>query len=492
MASERPSSKIVANEKAESCSESSDRARKAPTADSLVGRTLNLLSSAPFGIFLLILLIIACAIDNIYHSKYFNMMLALLGLNIILASINHFRVVRSYIWYKRLTASPTFAMAQRFKEKIELPILGRRQLAERAAAAARAMRFKVSVTPEETQTTIFAERGAWNRLAAYAVQVGLFAIFASSLWNNYQGYTGWMWIEPGKMSDKMAQQPLNVENATTPYPAGQVELQLPFTVEGLDIQLKLIDENRSIDLSNALDWITRVRIHDHETGQEAEAVVRVNSPFEFRGHRFLQVSFDPLGNARSIKLKVTPASGGVPEEVSVERNGKIKLTDGAQLHYFEFNPSFTVNANQEVGITSREFVNPAARLAYLKLGGEQGEMWAFTEAFLNEISNAPLLKSKFLDAAPYRLILTDFEKAPRGHMLKIQYYPGTKLMYAGFIILCWALIGVFFYSHQRLWIVVEDGKLYLGGNANRDQLGFEDRMKKVLVLIREPWIADTH
>jgi hypothetical protein len=51
------------------------------------------------------------------------------------------------------------------------------------------------------------------------------------------------------------------------------------------------------------------------------------------------------------------------------------------------------------------------------------------------------------------------------------------------------LIGVFFFSHQRLWIVVEDGNVYLGGDANRNRLGFEDRAKKIAGLIRQPQAA---
>jgi hypothetical protein len=46
------------------------------------------------------------------------------------------------------------------------------------------------------------------------------------------------------------------------------------------------------------------------------------------------------------------------------------------------------------------------------------------------------------------------------------------------------LIGVFFFSHQRLWIVVEDGKVSLGGDANRNRLGFEDRLKRIAANIR--------
>ena len=62
---------------------------------------------------------------------------------------------------------------------------------------------------------------------------------------------------------------------------------------------------------------------------------------------------------------------------------------------------------------------------------------------------------------------------------------------AGYLFLAPALllIGVFFFSHQRLWIVVEDGNVYMGGDANRNRLGFEDRAKRLAELIRQPQSA---
>jgi cytochrome c biogenesis protein len=462
-----------------------DLAGPSSTTGNLVSRSLNLLSSVPFGIVLLILLILTARIGNIHDTKYFNLMLALLSLNLvgfILASINHLRAAWGCIVRKEVTDSPAFAMSQNFREKIEMPLLGRERLVERAATAARAMKLKIRITPEETRTTIFAERGVWNCLGTYAVLVGLLTIFISGFLDNYLGYTGWMWIEPEKRSDIIARQFFNVENSTMQHAAGQAELQLPFTVEGLDLQQSLIDKDRPNDASNTLDWITRVRIQDHETGQQTEAMVQINNPFDYRGHRFFQAAFTPFGNARTIKLKLTAASGGASEEVTIGRNGKVMISDGTQLHYFEFNPNFSVNAEQEVGAASRDYANPAAHLAYLKPGGEKGEIWAFTEGYKNEILNTP--------AGSYRIVLTDFEKVANAHVLFIKYHPGTKLMYTGITILCFALIGVFFFSHQRFWIVVEDGVIYLGGNSNRNRIGFEACAKKLVVLIREPWKAE--
>src|SRR5215831_15638703 len=160
--------------------------RKPSGLNALIDSFLNLLSSVPFGIVLLILLIIACMIGmliqqqeletfsayfaeltpaektvygrlgffDIYHAAYFNLLLLLLSLNIILASIDHFPAAWSFIRRKKLAASPTFAMAQKFKEKVELPALTRKQLSERAVEAARKMRFKARLTETDNRTTI--------------------------------------------------------------------------------------------------------------------------------------------------------------------------------------------------------------------------------------------------------------------------------------------------------------------------------------------------
>jgi len=485
---------------------------------------LNLVSSVPFGIVLLILLIIASMIGmliqqqelesfpgyfaqltpaeklvygylgffDIYHAAYFHLLLLLLSLNIILASIDHFPAAWSFINRKKLTASPTFAMAQKFKEKVELPQLGRQHLAERATAAARKMRFRARVTEAADRTTIFAERGVWNRLGAYAVHIGLLTIFVGYFLTS-RGHTGSMAIRPNQSSDRMVKNEFNIDNATTEHAVGVRELSLPFTVECLDFQQKLIKKEGSLDQGNTLDWITTVRISDPETKENTEAVIHMNTPFDYRGYRFFQQSYNMPASARTIKLRVTPMSGGESQEVTIPRDGDAKLADGTRLRYSGFHPNFSVGRDQKVemtreAFTSMDYENPAANLAYVMPDGKQGEVWAFNEAYANRVANAPFMK-KFMDNGAYQFVLTSFEKAPTWTVLSIQFDPGARVVYAGFTILCLMLIGVFFFSHQRLWIVVEDGNVYLGGDANRNRLGFEDRAKKVAELIREPQTA---
>jgi len=486
---------------------------------SIIDRILGLLSAVPFGITLLVLLIIACMIGmliqqqevegftefyakltpaeklvywqlgffNIYHVWYFNLLLLLLSLNIILASIDHFPKAWNFIRRKKLTASPTFAQTQRVRDAVEVRGVRRADLVSRAAQAARHFKFKVRVTEEESRTTIFAERGVWNRLGAYAVHVGLLTIFLGGFLTATRGHTGGMWLEPGKSSDRMSYPEYSVDNATNKLNVATRELQLPFEVYATDLQQKLIDKNKFIDAGNTLDWLTRVKLRD-ESG-ERDALVHLNKPYDYRGYRFFQASFQAVGSARTINLRVTLEADGAPQEVSIKRNGETTLADGTRLRYLEFFPDFQINQQQEPVLASGTYENPAARLEVIKPTGEKREAWAFTERFLSEITGAPFLQSAIQKMGGSQFLLTDFEKVPQAHMLSIQYDPGSTIVYTGFALLCLTLIGVFFFSHQRLWIVVEDGKVYLGGDANRNRLGFEDRVKKIAAYIRDPQAA---
>src|SRR6185503_17791066 len=139
---------------------SGTRAQSRGSVGRAIDSFLGLLSSVPFGIVQLVLLITACMIGmliqqvdletfpayfadltpaekiiygrlgffEIYHVWYFNLLLLLLSLNIILASIDHFPKAWSFVRRKKLTASPTFAMTQRHREQVDLPALSRAEL----------------------------------------------------------------------------------------------------------------------------------------------------------------------------------------------------------------------------------------------------------------------------------------------------------------------------------------------------------------------------
>ena len=51
----------------------------------------------------------------------------------------------------------------------------------------------------------------------------------------------------------------------------------------------------------------------------------MNRPFDYRGYRFFQASFTPIGRARNITVKAKPANGGDVQEVTIPRDGSAVL-----------------------------------------------------------------------------------------------------------------------------------------------------------------------
>ena len=468
-------------------------------------RTLDLLSSVKFGVGMLMLLALACMIGmvivqenvdgfdkyfasltpaqkflygkldffDIYHAWYFNALLLVLSLNIVLASIDRFPSAWTFISRKKLDASGHWLSGQKPSATVSLHASGLEEAVERVTGAFRAARLKAVVTEKKGKTYVFGERGAWNRLGAYAVHVALLTIFLGGFLTSTFMQYGQMPLEPGLASNEMTETVFNVDQLS------RTVHQLPFEVECTDIEQKLIRKEGAITADNTLDWLTRIRIKDSERG-ETEALVHLNRPYDYRGYRFFQASFIADGKARSVKLQVTPQAGGQPQELNIPRDGVATLPDGTRVEFRDFSANFTVGGNNNQEMDGSVYNNPAATLA-VSAPGAASPVRAV--AFTPEMAErAPFARQP---VAGYTWRLVDFEKAPKAHILAIQKDPGATVVYVGFMLLGLTLCAVFFFSHRRVWAQVDDRgdgryEVVIGGNTNRNQLGFEDTFWQIV------------
>ena len=479
-------------------------ATEAQSSASIITRSIQLLSSVRFGIILLILLAAACMIGmiimqqsvegfdkyfaeltpaqrlvygslgffDIYHSWYFNFLLLTLSLNIVLSSIDRFPGAWKYISKKRLSASRQFILSQKQRETVEVKDESRASLAQRIAGASSALGWRATVTEKGNNIYVFAERGAWNRLGAYAVHVALLVIFLGFFMTANWGHTGQMPLAPGDSASEITQLSFHLDQIS------QVTVPLPFKVTCTDIQQKLIERDGPINAMNTIDWLTRIKITD-ERG-EHEGLVHMNDPLDYRGYRFFQASFVSTGNARSIKLSLTPQTGGQPVEVTIERNGSIMLSDGTKIEYLNFYPDFTLNGNHP-DTASDDYNKPAAQLEVTTPSGERKTVYAFAM----ELPEGAPVGAPF---GGYKFKLASFERAAQAHILSVQHDPGRLPFYLGSAFLVLTLCSVFFFSHQRIWARIEQKEhgnfeVVMGGDTNRNKLGFEDKFKRLVEMI---------
>jgi cytochrome c biogenesis protein len=466
-----------------------------------ITKLLNLLSSVRFGVTLLVLLVIASMIGmlimqqnvegfdkyfheltpsqqllygtlgffDIYHVWYFNALLLILSLNIVLASIDRFPKAWTFISRPKLDAGATWLKGQEQNATLQMEGESRQSVAERISAACKSVGLKTKVTEKGNRTFVFAEKDRWNRLGAYAVHVALLTIFTGGFLTAQFGRTGMMWLMPGTVSSTMTETKFNLDQQQP------VTLQLPFEVTCTDIQQKLVSKDGPIDAGNTTDWLTRIRLKD-ERG-ETDALVHMNTPYDYRGYRFFQASFAPAGMARTVTVRLTPEKGGDPLDVTIPRDGSATLPDGTVVALADFWADVSVRDDKNVNTS--DYSNPAAVLSVKRAEGRPVET---AYAFPPDVAEKAPIAKRAVGGYTYRLI--DFEKVPYMHALSIQHDPGSTVVYIGFALLGLTLIAVFFFSHQRVWALVEDRsqgnyEVVLGGNTNRNRLAFETRFKRL-------------
>jgi cytochrome c biogenesis protein len=211
----------------------------------------------------------------------------------------------------------------------------------------------------------------------------------------------------------------------------------------------------------------------------------LNYPYDYRGYRFFQSQFQPFGNAREITLSFEPADGGTPlPPVTIRRNGEAEVAGIGRVAYKGFFPDFDIRARDSV---SGDYNNPVAQLEITAPDGTRRGALALNPRFAEQLLQ-PQAKDASTDAAlrdvllvnGNKVLLKSFEKAALGHILAVQYDPGRLPFYVGSTLLILSLCGVFFFSHQRAWAVIEPkgeggSKAFFGGNVNRNRNAFEGR-----------------
>lgn len=474
-------------------------ARKHPDT-SIFARFLRFLSSVRFGVTLLILLGLACFIGmvvmqqnlpgfdryfaeltpsqrlvygrlglfDIYNAWYFNALLAVLSLNIILSSIDRFP--RTWKFLSKPTVSVPLRWLRDQERSVEFTMQADPASAKAAAADAlkEAGWRKITTAEKNGVTFVLGQSGLWNRFGFYAVHVGLLVIFLGGFMTAQLGTVGNMPMSPGQSGNLIYETVVNLDQAS------QITKQLPFEVACVDTQQRLIKKEGSLSAMNTIDWVTRFTITD-ETGTH-EASVQMNTPFDYRGYRFFQASFTPIGRARTITLNAVPVDGGQAREVTIPRGGSHTLADGTTIAFSEFRGNFRMG-NEDPNEDTSAYPNPAAVLQVSQTDGTRHAAYAFPAT----AGDIPVAKKP---VAGYTFQLVDFEKVSDQHILAVQRDPGALVVYIGFLILVVTLIAVFFFSHQRVWAAIEDlgggkSRITLAGNTNRNWNAFEIKLARL-------------
>ncbi|QQS39718.1 MAG: cytochrome c biogenesis protein ResB [Acidobacteriota bacterium] len=466
---------------------------------STVFRVLAFLSSVRFGIFLLIalgvvsiagMLIVQQNVDgfaafyaeltpsqrtvleylglfNVYHSWYYSTLLALLAMNIILASVDRFPSTWKLIREPHITMSPARFESSPFFRDYFFGSGDAESAAEAAAEDLRARGFRdIRKASAGSARFVFAQKGSWNRLGAYAVHVALLVLLFGGSLTAWFARSGEMDLRPGSSSRQIVTTEASADRTR------RVTMALPFEVRCRDIRQKLIDTDGSIRPDNTLDWITELTVV--EDGRSTDLTVSLNSPADYGGYRFLHSSAAPLGKARSVTLSVT-GPAGASETMTIQRSGEARLKDGTKLRFIDFRAGFDMRSEDPTADTS-DYESPAAVIEVSRPDGEEETAFVFG----GQMAEMPVAREPVFG---YTFRIESYERVADLHVLFVRRDPGQPFVYAGFGLLAVSLMAVFLFSHRRVWVRAdgesEGVRVRIAGDTNRPYDTFPAAFSKI-------------
>jgi cytochrome c biogenesis protein len=386
-------------------------------------------------------------LTDVFHAWWFAALLALLGINIVLASIERFPTAWHYFARPYRKPEPHFLIGLPIQK--EIPV---RDISTGMAAAERAfsrMGFKPQRIGERADASLYVEKYRFARLAAYVVHASLLLIFLGGIVDAVWGYRGFV--------------ALGLDDETN-----QIELSsgarkaLPFT-----IRCQGAGQENYPD-GTPRRWWSKLVVF--ENGREVKRKeIAVNDPLVYRGVRFFQSSYGSTGQVSSLRLTATPRnSSGPGKEIELQPDQPVVLDAETSVRLASFVPDFVLNGDQ-IESRSDQPNNPAIQLSVESKRSGTSTVWLFPR--FPEFSHP--------GKSPYAFQFRDLHT---GYFtgLQVAHEPGQWAVWAGVLLMGTGLAMAFYFVHLRFWVVpVSDGRgrlvLWVGASSSKNREELEKR-----------------
>lgn len=375
-------------------------------------------------------------IFDMYHSWWFQLLMILLGVNLVICSIDRLPGVLKIIGKTQRLNPENYRRALKGDT---LTIAG----APGTVADDLAQRFKgamgtFTVVEEGEGRFLFAEKGRWTRMGVYVVHASVLLLLAGGLLGSLFGYEGYMNITEGESASVVT---LRGSDATVP----------------LDFSLRCDDFDVSFyDTGAPKEYRSDLVVEEGGSELLSKRIV-VNDPLRFRGVSFYQASYG-MAAPESVSFSFASKASGMHYPAEGKLGEPIVIPEGLGT----FTPMHFVNnyrfRGHDIGATVLGILE--------EKGGESVQL---------------ALPVKFAGFDRMRggdVVVTVGEFENRYYTgLQVTKDPGVWLVYAGFLFLIVGCYITFFMSHQGFMVEVAQDKqgsaVTLYGNANKNKLGME-------------------
>ncbi|MBE9542407.1 MAG: cytochrome c biogenesis protein ResB [Proteobacteria bacterium] len=388
--------------------------------------------------------------DNMYHSWWFTTLLALFTLNLICCSFRRFPNFWRLITQKERDLDDKLLQSLPLKKTFRLKELSDHTRSELSRIVQKHVHKPTILHTSSDALSLFAGKGKYTRLGFFITHLGIALIIIGGIIGNY-GYQGFTNVVEGEASDT-----ITLRGTTR-------QKKLDFSIRCDDFEVSFYQGGQ-----RPKDYKSNLTIIDG--GKEVKKkLIEVNDPLYYKGVYIYQSSYGTVPDQGNVILSAAPkADAKKARKYKVEVGKSITLEDKRyEVKVMRFVPDFSMGKNNKVVNRSQEMRNPAVQIALFKDNILVYKKWIF---------------SKFPDfhgseKGDYRFSFLDFSgKEYTG--LQLTKDPGVWVVWSGCFLLTLGCYLLFFMSHQRLWIIVENKKgeyiVNMAGTSNKNMLSFTE------------------
>jgi cytochrome c biogenesis protein len=378
---------------------------------------------------------------DMYHSWWFQWLLVLLTVNLIVCSIRRFSTTWKVIKAPPRTVSQNLFTSLPFSQRF---LIKKKGFDLQVWLDSLSVFHSGKPEPQETAEgkAFYLEKGRFSRFGVYLVHGSILILFLGAMIGSLYGFKGFLELKEGESRDRV-------------FLKGSEHLKM------LEFSVKL-DQFALSSYANGMPKEYRSDLSFWESGQEKEkAVVRVNDPCTYKGITFYQSSWDQFPSAIKLSLK----KGDQETKLTLNMFQQVPIPDSPY-------------ALQAVRFTnSLSNFGPALGLLLLKGNEEIDGGWVLINQMGFHGNRLGEFKVQVEDMKKRYVSGFQVNRDPGVWFIWI----GSSLMLIGFIV-------AFYFSHQQVWIWIREEKdakgmekmeIRIGGTAHKNRLAFVRKMEQL-------------
>ncbi len=363
---------------------------------------------------------------NMYDSFWFQGLILILALNILVCSIDRLQTVWKIVFPRQLNYS-----VKTFKQSDTPPLVINAPAAQLKNIYHKTLSQMFRTTHLETTDdgfALFAEKGRLTRLGVYVVHFSILILLAGTLVGSFFGFDGYVNIPEGETVQEVF-----LRDAPDDSSGASSTIPLDFAIRCDDFNVRFYESGRPREYRSSLTLL------DGDRELLSKDIV-VNKPLRYQGINIFQSTYG-LAAVKQVRMRFVSRESDLEYAHEMAVGDTVKIPEGlGRFTLTRFIESYMFKGVHDLG---------AAMVGVLEQDGA------------SEVVFLPVRFEGFDKMRRDDVIVSvaDYEQ---------QYYtglqvtkdPGVPLVYAGFLLMIVGIYITFFTSHQRFCVqaVEADGK----------------------------------